>query len=204
VKSDRTESSRRNGWHRRSPPQKKAQGGEQYCRGSSVHQRSLSSASQQGEHMSHSHWRGTKIFVNHTSAFYHPPSCSGTNNPRLFTPTFGTHHVPSSKTTLAILPMRICQRFHPVEGPPRESTNYPPLHQPSTQSIPTITKDPEHPTFRDIPEVQLHQPAHISTTTTRPSQSSGAASSTQTLTDACTFANTHGARKHRARSGPNP
>jgi hypothetical protein len=72
------------------------------------------------------------------------------------------------------------QRLHPDEGPSRESTNNPPLHQLSTQKLPTITEDPEHPTFGDIPEVQLHQPAHISTTTAGPSQNSGAASSTQT------------------------
>jgi hypothetical protein len=74
---------------------------------------------------------------------------------------------------------RMSQLLHPGEGPPRESTNNPPL-QLSTQNLPTIAEDPEHPTFRDIPEVQLHQPAHISTTVAGPNQNSSAASSTQT------------------------
>jgi hypothetical protein len=115
------------------------------------------------------------------SHFYHPPSCSGINSPRLFTPTFGAHRVPSSKTTLTMTPRRMSQHFHQDKGPPRESTNNnPPLHQPSTQNLPTIAEDPEHPTFGDMPEVQLHQPTHTSTTATGPSQNSGAASSTQT------------------------
>jgi hypothetical protein len=57
------------------------------------------------------------------------------------------------------------QHLHPGEGPPQESTNDPSLHQLSTQILPTITEGPKHPTFGDIPEVQLHQPAHISTQT---------------------------------------
>jgi hypothetical protein len=77
-----------------------------------------------------------------TSTFYHPPSWKGVNS----------------------------QRLHPDEGPPRESTNNPPLHQPSTQNLPTIAEDPEHPTFRDIPEVQLPLPAHISTTEQGPAK----------------------------------
>jgi hypothetical protein len=75
---------------------------------------------------------------------------------------------------------RMSQYLHPDEGPLRESTNNPPLHQPSTQNLPTIIEDHEHPTFGDIPEVQLHQPAHISTTAAGASQNTGAASSTQT------------------------
>jgi hypothetical protein len=75
---------------------------------------------------------------------------------------------------------RMSQCLHPDEGPPRESTNNPPLHQPSTQNLPTIVEDPEHPTFGEIPEVQLHQLDHISTTAAGPSQHNGAASSTQT------------------------
>jgi hypothetical protein len=74
---------------------------------------------------------------------------------------------------------RMSQLLHPGEGPPRESTNNPPL-QLSTQNLPTIAEDPKHPTFRDIPEAQLHQPAHISTTAARSSKNSGTASSTQT------------------------
>jgi hypothetical protein len=115
-----------------------------------------------------------------TFASHHPPLCSGINSPRLFTPTFRAHHVLSLKTTLMMPSKRMSQRLHPDEGPPQESTNYPSLHQLSTQNLPTIAKDPEHPTFGDIPKVQLHQLAHISTTTIGPSQNSGAASSTQT------------------------
>jgi hypothetical protein len=141
---------------------------------------------------------------------YHPPPCSGINSPRLFTPTFGAHCVSSSKTTLSMPPKRMSQHLHPDEGPPRESTNNPPLHQPSSQNLLTIAEDPEHPIFGDIPEVQLHQPACISTTATGPNQNSDVASSTQisggapaSVTHASTFANTLGARRHRARSGPN-
>jgi hypothetical protein len=46
--------------------------------------------------------------------------------------------------------------------------------------MPTIVEDPEHPTFGDIPEVELHQPAHISTTVAGPSQNNGTTNSTQT------------------------
>jgi hypothetical protein len=115
-----------------------------------------------------------------TFASHHPPLCSGINSPRLFTPTFGAHRVLSSKTTLMMPPRRMSQCLHLDEGPPEESTNTPSLHQPSTKNLPTIVKDPEHPTFGDIPEVQLHQPAHISTIATGPNQNSCATNSTQT------------------------
>jgi hypothetical protein len=77
-------------------------------------------------------------------------------------------------------PRRMSQCLHPDEGPLQESTNNTSLHQPSTQNLPTITEDPEHPTFGDITEVQLHQPAHISTTVVGSSQNSAAANSAQT------------------------
>jgi hypothetical protein len=93
-----------------------------------------------------------------TSAFYHPPSCLGINSPPLFTPIFGAHRVPRSKTTLPMTPRRMSQHLHSDEGPLRESINNPPIHQPSTQSLLTIAEDPKHPTFGDIPKVQLHQP----------------------------------------------
>jgi hypothetical protein len=48
------------------------------------------------------------------------------------------------------------------------------------QILPTINEGPEQLTFGDIPEVQLHQPAHISTTAAGPSRNSGAASLAQT------------------------
>jgi hypothetical protein len=118
----------------------------------------------------------------HTSCTFtshHSPSCSGINSPQLFTLTFGAHRALSSKTTLTMSPKRMSQRLHPNEGPPQESTNNPSFYQPPTQNLPTIAEDHEHPTFRDIPEVQLHQLAHISTTATGPSKNSGAASSTK-------------------------
>jgi hypothetical protein len=115
-----------------------------------------------------------------TSTFYHTPSYSEINSPWLFTPTFGAHRVPRSKTTLTMPPRRMSQRLHADDRPLRESTNNPPLHQPSIQNLPTIAEDPEHPTFGDIPEVQFHQPTHISTIVAGPSQNNGVASSTQT------------------------
>jgi hypothetical protein len=115
-----------------------------------------------------------------TFASHHPPSCSGINRPRLITPTFGSHHVLSSRTTLVMPPRRMSQCLHPNEGPPKESTNSPPIHQPSTENLPTIAEDPEHPTFDVIPKVQLHQPTHISTTAAGPSQNSSTTNSTQT------------------------
>jgi hypothetical protein len=60
---------------------------------------------------------------------------------------------------------RLCQHLHPGEGPSQESNDNKPLRQPSTQILPTITEEPEHPTFKSTPEVQLHQPAHSYTTT---------------------------------------
>jgi hypothetical protein len=95
-------------------------------------------------------------------------------------PTFSTHRVLSSKTTLTMLPRRLSQRLHPRKGPLQESTDNPPLHQPSIQILPTITEELEHPNFKNVPEVQLHQPAQASTTTVWPSQNSSAASSSQT------------------------
>jgi hypothetical protein len=115
-----------------------------------------------------------------TFASHHPPSCSGINSPRLFTPTFDVHRVLSSKTTLMMPPRRMSQRLHLDVGPPQESTNNPSFHQPSTRNLPIITEDPEHPSFEDIPKVQHHQPAHISTTAIGPNQNSGSVSSTQT------------------------
>jgi hypothetical protein len=69
-----------------------------------------------------------------TSAFYHPPSCLGINSPPLFTPTFGAHCVPSSKTTLVMPLRRMSQHLHPNEGPLRESTNNHPRHKLAPQT----------------------------------------------------------------------
>jgi hypothetical protein len=150
--------------------------------------------------------RGSRTFASH-----HPPSCSGINSHRLFTSTFGVHRGLSSKIILTMPPRRMSQHLHPDEVPPQESTNNPSHHQLSTQNLPTIVEDPNHPIFGDILEVQLHQPVYISTTATRPSQNSGTASSTQTSgraprqsPPAGTFASTHGSRRCRARSSLNP
>jgi hypothetical protein len=116
----------------------------------------------------------------HTFASRYPPSCQGINSPQLFTPTFGAHHFPSSKTTLTIPLRRMSEHLYLDEGPPQESTHNPSFHQSSTQNLHTIAEDPEHPTVEDIPEVQLLQLAHISTTVAGISQNSGTASSTQT------------------------
>jgi hypothetical protein len=87
-------------------------------------------------------------------------------------PTFGTHHVLSSKTTLMMLPRKVSQRLHLDEGLLQTSDqNQPPLQQPSTQALPTITKAAEL-TFDDIPEVQLQQ-ATMSTTIIVTSQGNG-------------------------------
>jgi hypothetical protein len=44
----------------------------------------------------------------------------------------------------------------------------------------TITEGSEHPTFSDIPELELHQPATMSTTASGSSQNDRGTSSTQT------------------------
>jgi hypothetical protein len=70
-------------------------------------------------------------------------------------PTFGTHHVRSSKTTLTMPPGRASQHLHPSEGLLQTSDqNQTSLQQPSTQILPTITEAIE-PTLDNIPEVQL-------------------------------------------------
>jgi hypothetical protein len=112
-----------------------------------------------------------------TFAPCHSPSCSGIDSLRLFIPTFGAYRVLSSKTTMMMLPRRPSQRLHPGEGPSQESTDNPPLHEPSIEIIPTITEEPKHPTFGNTPEVQLYQSTHASTIAAGPSQNSGAASS---------------------------
>jgi hypothetical protein len=95
-------------------------------------------------------------------------------------PTFGSHRILSSKMTSIMPPRRVSQSLHPDESLPQDSTINPPLHQPSTQIHPTITEGLESPNFGDIPEVQLHQPANMSTTTEGSSHNGGGASSTQT------------------------
>jgi hypothetical protein len=70
-----------------------------------------------------------------TFTSHHPPSCLGRNSPRLFTSTFSAHRVLSSTTTLAMKPMRMRQRLHPDEEPPRESTNRQPSTSPPLSKI---------------------------------------------------------------------
>jgi hypothetical protein len=88
-------------------------------------------------------------------------------------PTFGAHRILSPKATLMIPSRRISQRLHPDEGLPQASDqNQPPFQQPSTQTLPTITKAAEHPTFDNILEAQP-QHANMSTTTADTSQTGG-------------------------------
>jgi hypothetical protein len=91
-------------------------------------------------------------------------------------PTFGAHHVLSSKTTLTMPPRRFSQRLHPDEDLHQTSTQ----NQVSTHTLSTIAEGSEHPAFGDIPEVHLHQPANMSTTAVASSQNGRGASSTQT------------------------
>jgi hypothetical protein len=96
-------------------------------------------------------------------------------------------------------PKRVSQCLHPDEAPPQESTNPAQPNQPSTQILPTIVEGQEHPTFRNTPELQLHQPTHASTnqpthppstnqpthastTIVGPSQTNDTATSSQTST----------------------
>jgi hypothetical protein len=60
-------------------------------------------------------------------------------------------------------PRRFSQRLHPDEGLPIDP-NQPSLQQPPIQTLSTITEDTEHPTFDNIPEIQL-QYVNIATTT---------------------------------------
>jgi hypothetical protein len=113
--------------------------------------------------------------VSHAFTFYYPPSCSGINSLRLFISTFDAHRVASSKTTPTMPQRRSSQCLHPDEAPPQEPINHPPLNQPSTRILPTIDKSSKHPVFGNIPEAQLHQPAHTSTNIAGLSQTNGAA-----------------------------
>jgi hypothetical protein len=95
-------------------------------------------------------------------------------------PTFDAHCVLSPKTTLTMSLRRIGQCLHLDEGLPQASKqNQHPFQQLPTQNLPTITKVAEHPTFDNIPEVQLHQ-VNMSTTTAGTSQNGRGTSSTQT------------------------
>jgi hypothetical protein len=78
-------------------------------------------------------------------------------------------------------PRRFSQRLHPDEGLPQAfDQNQLPFHQPSTQTLSTIVEGSKYPTFRDIPELQLHKPATMSTTAVGSSQNDRGTSSTQT------------------------
>jgi hypothetical protein len=83
-----------------------------------------------------------------------------------------------------MLPRRMSHHLHPDEAPPQELINLPPANQSSTQILPTIVEGPEHLTFRNIPEAQLYQPNHASTTVAGPSHIHGAVTSSQTSTGA--------------------
>jgi hypothetical protein len=60
--------------------------------------------------------------------------------------------------------------LHLYYAPSQEHTNHASNKQPTNQTLPTINEGPEYPGFRKIPEVQLHQPNHPSTSTSGPSQ----------------------------------
>jgi hypothetical protein len=95
--------------------------------------------------------------------------------------TFGAHRVLSPKTTLMMPPRRCHQWLNPDEGLPEGSDqNQLPFHQSSNQTLSTIVKGSKHPSFSDIPEIQPHQPATMSTTTSGFSQNGGGTNSTQT------------------------
>jgi hypothetical protein len=58
------------------------------------------------------------------------------------------------KTTLTMPLRRISQRLHLDEALPTDP-NQPTFQQPPTQTLSTITKETEHPTFDSIQEIQL-------------------------------------------------
>jgi hypothetical protein len=84
------------------------------------------------------------------------------------------------KTTLVMPPRRTSQRLLPDEGLPQTfDQNQIPFHQSPTQALLTIAEATEHPTFDNIPEIQLQQ-VNMSTTTAGSNQNGGGTSSTQT------------------------
>jgi hypothetical protein len=93
---------------------------------------------------------------------------------------FGAHRVLSPKTTLMIPHRRTSQRLHLDQGLPQTSDqNQILFHHPPTQALSTIIDATKHPTFDNIPEIQL-QPANMSTTAAGSNQNGRGASSTQT------------------------
>jgi hypothetical protein len=95
-------------------------------------------------------------------------------------PTFGVHRVLSPKTTLTMPPRRSSQRLHVDDGLPQTfDQNQIPFQHPPNQALPTITEAIEHPTFNNIPEIQL-QHDNMSTTAADSDQNGGGTSSTQT------------------------
>jgi hypothetical protein len=54
------------------------------------------------------------------------------------------------------------------------------MAHPPTQTLSSIVKGSEHPTFSDIPEPHQHQPSTMSTRAARSSQNGGGISLTQT------------------------
>jgi hypothetical protein len=84
------------------------------------------------------------------------------------------------ENNLTMPPRRSNQRLHSDEVPPQEPTKHTSLNQPTNQILPTIDEGPEHPAFRHIPEVQLHQPTCASTSAAGPSQTNDVATSSHT------------------------
>jgi hypothetical protein len=74
-------------------------------------------------------------------------------------------------------PRRMSQHLHPDKGLSQTSTQDPP----PTQILSTIVEGSEHPTFGDIPDVEVLHPANdTSATAVGSSQNVGGTSSTQT------------------------
>jgi hypothetical protein len=105
----------------------------------------------------------------------HTTLCLGPSSPQLF--SLNIWHPPclSSRTTLTMPPRRFSQHLHPDEDILQTSTQ----NQPPTHILSTIIEGPEHPAFSNIPEVQLHQPANMSTTAVGSSQNGRGTSSTK-------------------------
>jgi hypothetical protein len=95
-------------------------------------------------------------------------------------PTFGAHRGLSPKTTPVMPPRRQSQCLHPDKALPKPLPKSNQWSTP-TQTLSIIVEGSEHPTFGDIPKLQLRQSATMSTTIGGSSQNGGGASSTQTV-----------------------
>jgi hypothetical protein len=107
--------------------------------------------------------------------------CLGLDSLHLFRPNIWHPPCFKPKTTLVMPLRRFSQQLHPDEGLPQAfDQSQLSLHQPPSQTLSTIVKGSEQPTFGDIPKLQLHQPVTMSNTVVGSSQNGGGTSSTQT------------------------